>query len=76
MSPKLPDPHLPDPQLPEKYPVVLDRDDRSGSISVDLESFARFNLWIDQELQSLDEEFSCYAAPRAVVSWRGKSSLE
>lgn len=62
------------PQLPEKFVVVLDRDQKVGSIAVDLESFARFDLWIDQELDQLQDEFGGFAAPRAVVTWRENRS--
>ncbi len=58
------------PKLPEKYFVVLEQNDNGGRLMVDLEAFARFDLWIDQELASLEEKFADFASPRTVLLQR------
>lgn len=49
--------------LPEKYYVVLEQNTNGGRLMVDLEAFALFDLWIDQELSLLEEKFADFVRP-------------
>jgi hypothetical protein len=56
--------------LPEKYYVVLERNENGGRLMVDLEAYAKFDLWMEQQIQLLQERFAEYAAPQALLSFR------
>ena len=51
----------PAPEAPLR--LVLAADEGTGSITVELESFVQFNLWMNDELAKLEKQFASFATP-------------